>query len=259
MLYIEFFEDSLSTDEKIQEVLQYISSVVKLTSKPVIETTDDKSFYVEVDDVHLNGILDFAKDNPPLNFSVENSNLRSWISSDKRKSIEYSFDEPDSIDAQVDVEKENSDSTDSDTSSDSDDDTKDKKDQDDQDDQDDEKLVDASDGSIDILDFHSMKNIVEQKNNTVCKDECYRRICKKTRNTHPFMTKYEKTRLMCIRAQQIVNGAKILVNIPIEKQNDIHYIVSKELEEKKIPLIVRRYLPNGEHEDWKANELSFIS
>ena len=73
------------------------------------------------------------------------------------------------------------------------------------------------------------------------------------------MTKYEKTRLLCIRAQQIVNGAQILVDIPIEKQNDIHYIVSKELEEKKLPLIIRRYLPNGDHEDWKANELSFIS
>ena len=259
MLYIEFFENSLPTDKKIKEILKYISSIVKLTSKPTIETSDNNSFYVDVNDTQFNDIMTFSQNSPPLKFSISNSNLRSWISLDKRKSIEYSMDNPESIDTIEDiVETEESENKEIDNSEESE-----ESDEHSESDHDKVEMLETTNPQelehLDVVDFHSMKNIVEKKNTLVCKDECYRRICTKKKKTHPFMTKYEKTRLLCIRAQQIVNGAQILVDIPIEKQNDIHYIVSKELEEKKLPLIIRRYLPNGDHEDWKANELSFIS
>ena len=32
-------------------------------------------------------------------------------------------------------------------------------------------------------------------------------------------------------------------------------IAEKELREKKIPFIIRRYLPNNSYEDWKLDEL----
>ncbi|KAA0189658.1 hypothetical protein HAZT_HAZT008891 [Hyalella azteca] len=32
-------------------------------------------------------------------------------------------------------------------------------------------------------------------------------------------------------------------------------IAAKELREQKIPLIIRRYLPDGSYEDWKIDEL----
>ena len=34
-------------------------------------------------------------------------------------------------------------------------------------------------------------------------------------------------------------------------------IAENELKEKKIPFIIRRYLPNGDFEDWELNELIF--
>lgn len=33
-------------------------------------------------------------------------------------------------------------------------------------------------------------------------------------------------------------------------------IAEIELRENKIPMIVRRYLPNGEYEDWKVSDLA---
>lgn len=36
---------------------------------------------------------------------------------------------------------------------------------------------------------------------------------------------------------------------------DPYRLAEKELSEKKIPFIVRRYLPDGSYEDWKACEL----
>jgi DNA-directed RNA polymerase I, II, and III subunit RPABC2 len=32
-------------------------------------------------------------------------------------------------------------------------------------------------------------------------------------------------------------------------------IAEKELKEKKLPLVIRRYLPDGSYEDWKVSEL----
>jgi DNA-directed RNA polymerases I, II, and III subunit RPABC2 len=38
-------------------------------------------------------------------------------------------------------------------------------------------------------------------------------------------------------------------------ETDALKIAEKELAEKKIPFIIRRYLPDGSYEDWKLDEL----
>jgi DNA-directed RNA polymerases I, II, and III subunit RPABC2 len=35
-------------------------------------------------------------------------------------------------------------------------------------------------------------------------------------------------------------------------------IAEKELAERKIPFLIRRYLPDGSYEDWRVNELSIV-
>jgi len=100
--------------------------------------------------------------------------------------------------------------------------------------------------------------IISKKYTPITKEEVYDNLLKKKRLTRPFMTKYERTKLVCIRAQQICNGAQFLVPIPLNKQDDIEYIVEKELKEGKIPLIIRRYLYDGSYEDWKSEELQYL-
>ncbi|KXX75917.1 DNA-directed RNA polymerases I, II, and III subunit RPABC2 [Madurella mycetomatis] len=73
------------------------------------------------------------------------------------------------------------------------------------------------------------------------------------RSTTPFMTKYEKARILGTRALQISMNAPVLVDL--EGETDPLQIAIKELREKKIPLIVRRYLPDGYYEDWTCEEL----
>jgi DNA-directed RNA polymerases I, II, and III subunit RPABC2 len=63
------------------------------------------------------------------------------------------------------------------------------------------------------------------------------------RSTTPYMTKYEKARILGTRALQISMNAPVLVDL--EGETDPLQIAIKELREKKIPLIVRRYLPDG--------------
>lgn len=63
------------------------------------------------------------------------------------------------------------------------------------------------------------------------------------RTTTPYMTKYERARILGTRALQISMNAPVLVDL--EGETDPLQIAIKELREKKIPLIVRRYMPDG--------------
>ncbi len=73
------------------------------------------------------------------------------------------------------------------------------------------------------------------------------------RTTTPYMTKYEKARILGTRALQISMNAPVLVDL--EGETDPLQIAMKEFSQKKIPLIVRRYLPDGSFEDWTCEEL----
>lgn len=73
------------------------------------------------------------------------------------------------------------------------------------------------------------------------------------RVTTPYLTKYERARILGTRALQISMNAPVLV--PLEGESDPLEIAIKELKAKKIPLTVRRYLPDGSFEDWKVAEL----
>ncbi|KZV81958.1 subunit common to RNA polymerase I [Exidia glandulosa HHB12029] len=75
----------------------------------------------------------------------------------------------------------------------------------------------------------------------------------KIKVTTPYLTKYERARVLGTRALQISMNAPILV--PLEGETDALQIAIKELSQKKIPLIIRRYLPDGSFEDWSIKDL----
>ncbi|KAL6870050.1 subunit common to RNA polymerases I, II, and III [Amphichorda felina] len=70
-----------------------------------------------------------------------------------------------------------------------------------------------------------------------------KKIPENERSTTPYMTKYERARILGTRALQISMNAPVLVDL--EGETDPLQIAIKELREKKIPLIVRRYMPDG--------------
>jgi DNA-directed RNA polymerase I, II, and III subunit RPABC2 len=74
----------------------------------------------------------------------------------------------------------------------------------------------------------------------------------KPKKTIPFLTKFEKARIMGVRLQQLAYGAKPRVSI--EGLNSIQEIVQQELIQRKIPFIIRRTLPNNSYEDWRIEE-----
>lgn len=75
--------------------------------------------------------------------------------------------------------------------------------------------------------------------------------------TVPFLTKYERARILGERAKQINMGAKPVIEIGPEVI-DGYLIALKEFEQKKIPFIIKRPIPNGGCEYWKFKDLEII-
>jgi len=75
--------------------------------------------------------------------------------------------------------------------------------------------------------------------------------------TMPFLTKYEKTRILGQRAKQLNQGAKPV--IPVDKKIIDGYLIAQlELQQKALPFIIRRPLPGGKSEYWRLADLELI-
>ena len=75
--------------------------------------------------------------------------------------------------------------------------------------------------------------------------------------TLPFLTKYEKARIIGARAEQLDRGGEAF--IPLD-ENIINgrTIALMEFEAKKIPFIIARPLPNGSIEYWNLRDLEIL-
>ena len=76
--------------------------------------------------------------------------------------------------------------------------------------------------------------------------------------TNPFLTKYERARILGQRAKQIETGATPFVKVP-ENIIDSYLIAEMELQQGRIPFIIRRPMPNGGSEYWKISDLENIA
>ena len=94
----------------------------------------------------------------------------------------------------------------------------------------------------------------------------------KDRLTTPYMTKYERARVLGTRALQISMNAPVLTSVPGSESDPLR-IAMKELKDGKIPFVIRRYgevidqeifsqyfsryLPDGSFEDWPIADLIY--
>jgi len=81
------------------------------------------------------------------------------------------------------------------------------------------------------------------------------RVIDPLHTTIPILTKYECARVLGVRAKQINSGSPPFVETTLV---DGYLIAQLELREKKIPFILRRPLPNGDHEYWRVSDLEVL-
>jgi DNA-directed RNA polymerase I, II, and III subunit RPABC2 len=96
--------------------------------------------------------------------------------------------------------------------------------------------------------INALTRVIRDKNNNIV-DEIHKTI--------PFLTKYERTRIIGQRTKQINSGAKAFVKVP-ENVIDGYLIAELELYQKRIPFIIRRPLPGGGCEYWNLKDLEIV-
>lgn len=112
-----------------------------------------------------------------------------------------------------------------------------------------------------ILDFHpecAINNYDEISLLTQVIRDKFNNIIDDLHKTIPFLTKYERTRVIGQRAKQINSGAKAFVKVP-ENVIDGYLVAELELMQKRIPFIIRRPTPGGGCEYWNLKDLEVIA
>lgn len=112
----------------------------------------------------------------------------------------------------------------------------------------------------DILPYDSdeEENIEEYENEELNLADFYKNYStmKKDYKTLAVLSKYEKTRILSERTQQLASGSISYLKNP-ESYDTIYDIAFMELNQKKIPFIVKRTLSNSV-ELWKLEDLKII-
>jgi DNA-directed RNA polymerase I, II, and III subunit RPABC2 len=136
-------------------------------------------------------------------------------------------------------------------------------DEDDDDDEDDEvfEKIDQSRQENIIQNHHpELKTLNYEEIDTLCNvvRDTKGIIIDPLHKTLPILSRYEKARILGERAEQINSGAQPFIDIE-SSMIDGYLIALKELEQKKIPFIIQRPLPNGGCEYWRLTDLEIIS
>ena len=164
-----------------------------------------------------------------------------------------------------DTDEEDSDEDDGKVSGEDDDDDNDDEDDNDDDDDDDsddedlQKLQGYEEKNV-LVDYHpEVVQISEEELQTysqVVRDN-NGKIIDPFHKTIPIMTKYEKAKIIGIRAQQINSGSEPFIPVDVNMIDGLS-IANEELLQKKIPFIIRRPMPNGSSEYWNIVDLELL-
>jgi len=75
--------------------------------------------------------------------------------------------------------------------------------------------------------------------------------------TYPFLTQYEKTKVLSLRASQLAHNSRPFIDVP-PHVTDVHEIARLELQDKRIPDIINRPLPDRTFEYWRLQDLIIL-
>ena len=140
-------------------------------------------------------------------------------------------------------------------------DTEDDDDDDDDDDEEALKKFDSETKNEYLADVHPESKLPSYEEvRALCKivRDDSGRPCDPLHRTQPILSKYERARVIGLRATQLADGATPLVEIKRPAISEL-VIAEMELEANKLPFIIRRPLITGGSEYWKLSDLEQIN
>ncbi len=73
----------------------------------------------------------------------------------------------------------------------------------------------------------------------------------------PYLTQYERTKILGFRSNQLAQGARPLVQVPTHV-TDVMDIARLELEQRRLPFLLKRPMPDGTYEYWRLQDLMIL-
>jgi len=128
---------------------------------------------------------------------------------------------------------------------------------------DDEQDIDSLSVYDSVSDTESIASesdvVTKQSKHTeiVSVNETYDRYNNTTKITKPILTRFEKAKLLGVRSEMLASGSPALIHIP-PGVTSVYEIAKLEFKQKKIPLIIKRTLPNNTCEYWRLEDLVFL-
>lgn len=76
--------------------------------------------------------------------------------------------------------------------------------------------------------------------------------------TSNILTKYEKVKILGLRAEQIQRGSTVYIDMATVPVFNALVIAKLELNQNKLPFMISRKMPNGENEYWKLEDMIIL-
>jgi DNA-directed RNA polymerase subunit K/omega len=73
----------------------------------------------------------------------------------------------------------------------------------------------------------------------------------------PFLTVYERTKILGTRTNQLADGAMPFISVPEYVTQPLE-IAKLELEQRRLPYIIKRPMPDGTFEYWRLSDLMIL-
>jgi len=101
-----------------------------------------------------------------------------------------------------------------------------------------------------ILDYEEDEQTDVPLQSTLSEDD-------KLHRSPPFLTIYERTKILGMRTNQLAQGARPYIVVP-EHITDVQDIAKLEIEQRKLPLIIKRHMPDGSYEKFRLSDLIIL-
>jgi DNA-directed RNA polymerase I, II, and III subunit RPABC2 len=79
----------------------------------------------------------------------------------------------------------------------------------------------------------------------------------KKHTSQPFLSIFEKTKILGFRSNQLAQGARAYIVVPDHITNTLD-IARIELEQRRLPFIIKRPMPDGTFEYWRLSDLMIV-
>lgn len=112
----------------------------------------------------------------------------------------------------------------------------------------------------DLSTFHTEYNMLsmdEIKPLLIIQRNSHNVIIDPNHKTYPFLTKYEKTKVIGLRSIQLSSGLAPFITLEKHVVDPV-VIANMELEQKKIPFIIKRPISRTQYEYWPLQELELL-